>query len=210
MPTIRTSIASICGAIALAAMAPAAHAQLTSYAYSVSVTVAAPKGSAAETAAKNKTLPAGIKFSTCDASALDQFAFTLKYDAGKPSVGTAASTLQNVYLVFHQDAGVYYPLVRQPLVTTGAFFKVYNSPSNILPTDAYTATSDNLGGSQTEVVLGGNLTVQGLSSGVWMITAIVAPAATVNFDDPKTWSAWDTVPFMLRKPWRGMLNSSCD
>ncbi len=208
MSFVRNSVA--CGLTALAAsFAPAVHAQAT-YAYSVSMTVAAPKGSAAETASKNKTLPTGIKFSTCDAAALDQFAFTLKYDAGKPTVGTALSTLQNVYVIFHRDAGQFFPLVRQPLNTTGAFFKVYPASGSILATDTYTATADNLGGVQTEVILGGNLTVHGLDSGVWLITAIVAPAATVNFDDPTTWSAWDTTPFMLRKPWKGIINNSCN
>ena len=89
-------------ALALAQGSPV-WAQST-YAYSVTLTVTAPKGSAAETASKNKKLPAAIRFSPCDTTALDQFAFTIKYDAGKPAVGSAPSTLQNVYLVFHKDA----------------------------------------------------------------------------------------------------------
>lgn len=200
-----------CGLTALAAaFSPLAQAQPTTYAYSVALTVAAPKGSASETASKNKTLPAGIKFSPCEATALDQFAFTIKYDAGKPSVGTTPSTLQNVYVIFHRDGGFVFPLVRSPLITTGAIFKVYLAPGNILPADAYTSTSDNLGGAQTEVILGGNLTLHGLDSGVWLVTAIIAPPATVNFDDPRTWSAWDTSPFMLRKPWKGFTNNYCE
>lgn len=210
MPFLRRSLA--CGLMTLAAVAfsPAASAQGTTYAYSVALTVTAPKGSASEAVSKNKTLPAGIKFSPCDATALDQFAFTIKYDAGKPGVGTTPSTLQNVYLIFHRESGFVFPLVRSPLITTGAIFKVYVGPGNIQTTDAYIATADNLGGAQTEVVLGGNLTLHGLDAGIWMVTAIIAPAATVNFDDPRTWSAWDTVPFMLRKPWKGFTNNYCE
>ncbi|MBB6561472.1 hypothetical protein HNP48_004165 [Acidovorax soli] len=210
MPFLRRSLA--CGLITLAAAAfsPAASAQGTTYAYSVALTVTAPKGSASEAVSKNKTLPAGIKFSPCDASALDQLAFTIKYDAGKPGVGTTPSTLQNVYVIFNRDGGLFFPLVRNPLMTTGAIFKVYPASGNIQAADTYTAVGDNLGGAQTEVILGGNLTVHGLDSGVWLLTAIIAPAATVNFDDPRTWSAWDTVPFMLRKPWKGIITNSCD
>lgn len=210
MPFLRRSLA--CGLITLAAAAfsTAASAQGTTYAYSVALTVTAPKGSASEAVSKNKTLPAGIKFSPCDASALDQLAFTIKYDAGKPGVGTTPSTLQNVYVIFNRDGGLFFPLVRNPLMTTGAIFKVYPASGNIQAADTYTAVGDNLGGAQTEVILGGNLTVHGLDSGVWLLTAIIAPAATVNFDDPRTWSAWDTVPFMLRKPWKGIITNSCD
>ena len=32
----------------------------------------------------------------------------------------------------------------------------------------------------------------------------------VNFDAPATWSAWDTVPFMLRKPWTGTADATCN
>lgn len=210
MPFLRRSLACGLMTLAAAAFSPAASAQGTTYAYSVALSVTAPKGSASEAVSKNKTLPAGIKFSPCDATALDQLAFSLKYDAGKPGVGTTPSTLQNVYVIFHRDGGLFFPLVRNPLMTTGAIFKVYAASGNIQAIDTYTAVGDNLGGAQTEVILGGNLTVHGIDSGVWLITAIIAPAATVNFDDPRTWSAWDTVPFMLRKPWKGLINNSCD
>ena len=179
-----------------------------SYAYSVSLTVTAPKGSAAETAAKNKKLPLGIRFSPCDATALDQFAFTIKYDAGKPATASAPSSLQNVYLVVHKD-GSYFPLIRRPLLGTAPYFASYSNPTGISSNDTYTAAADNLGGVQTEVILGGNLTVQGLPSGIWNITAIIAEPP-VNFDAPATWSAWDTVPFMLRKPWTGTADATCN
>ncbi len=211
MFSIRHCIAWAISLFALMFM-PSVHAQ-TTYAYSVSLTIAAPTGSSAAAASKVKTLPASLKFSPCEASALDQFAFTVKYDAGKQGTATPTTpdTRQNVYLIFHKDGSAYFPLVRQSLTNiTNAFFKSYASPLNILPTDTYTSASNNLGGVQTEVILGGNLTVQGLDSGIWLITAIVAPESTVNFDDPATWSAWDTTAFMLRKPWKGTTSSTCE
>lgn len=186
--------------IVATAFIPNAYA-VTTYAYSIGLTTTAPKGSSSELASKEKTLPIGIKFSPCTASKLDQFAFTIKYDAGK-----TVDDMQSVYLVFNKpDSHNYgfYPLVRQPLTTTGAFFKVYNNSSDMIPTDTYTAAANNLGGAQTEIILGGSMSMETLGAGLWMITAIIAPEKTVNFDDPSTWSAWDTVPFMLRKPWLG-------
>ena len=200
-------------AAALCTAAPAVHAQATStYKYSVVLSVAAPKGSASETALKDKTLPTATRFSPCTAAAgLDALAFTIKYDAGKPATTTpvAASTLKDVYLVFHKD-GNYFPLVRQPLTQTGAYFKVYTNPASILGGDAYTLQANNLGGLQTEVLLGGNLSMQGLDSGVWLVSAIIADAGAVNFDDPATWAAWDTLAFVLRKPWKGATETSCE
>lgn len=196
-------------ALALLISTSALHAQPTppAYKYSTTITVAAPKGSAGELAAKDKTLPVGLRFSPCNATGLDQLAFTLKYDAGKPAVGSVPSSLQNVYLVFHKD-GVFFPLVRQPLLgTTGPYF-VSRTVTTMDADDTYTAAANNLGGIQTEVVLGGNLTVEELPSGVWNLTAIIANGSAVNFDDPTTWSAWDTTSFILRKPWTTSASTS--
>lgn len=196
----------------LLALASLAHAQTAptapSYKYSVTLTLTVPKGSAAEAAAKDKTKPAAMRYSPCLAGTstapnLDQLAFNLKYDAGKDS-----TSMRNVYLLFYKD-GTFFPLVRQRLTTTGSFFKSYPSVSNILATDTYTAAGDNLGGAQTEVILGGNLVLEGLPSGVWTVTAIVAAPNSINFDNPATWDAWDTVPFMLGKPWLGVSHLTC-
>ena len=190
------------------------------YKYSVTLSITKPKGSAADLATKDKTLPAGVNFSPCKASVaadvatntsavpnLDQLAFTIKYDAGK-----SEADLQNVYLIFsHPDTGLtkdakpYLALVRNNL-GNNIEFKAYATAAGtqgIQRTDAYAAATNNLGYAQTEVIFGGNIGLEGLSSGLWLLTAIIANSATVNFDDPSTWSAWDTVPFMLRKPWRG-------
>ena len=76
-------------------------------------------------------------------------------------------------------------------------------------TDAYAAANNNLGYAQTEVIFGGNIGLEGLSAGLWLLTAIIADSATVNFDDPSTWDAWDSKPFMLGKPWKGTTAPTC-
>jgi hypothetical protein len=73
-----------------------------------------------------------------------------------------------------------------------------------------------LGYAQTETILGGNIPLEGLSSGLWLVTAIIGgssitgtTATAVNFDDPSTWDAWDSKPFMLGKPWKGTTAPTC-
>lgn len=190
---------------------PNAHAAVVitttgAYSYSMTVAIAAPKGSAAEIISKDKNLPVSIEFSPCAASKLDQFIFTIKYDAGK-----TVDDLQSVYLIFNKpDTNTYgfYPLVRRPPIASGSSFKIYSSPQDMVSTDTYVSAASNLGGAQTEIILGGSISMETLSSGLWMLTAIIAPEKTVNFDDPSTWSAWDVVPFLLRKPWLSPLASS--
>lgn len=191
----------------LLALAGLAHAQTTpptpAYKYVVSVSITVPANSAGSIAAKDKTQPTSTRFSPCS-SASDQLLFTVKYDAGKD-----ASNLHNTYVIFHRDDS-FFPLVRRGLNNvTAPFFNAYAAPGSISSADAYTLAANNLGGLKTENLLGGELPVEGLASGIWMVTAIVAPAATVNFDNPATWSAWDTATFMLGKPWTGTLNASC-
>lgn len=194
-----TCVLACAGAIPALAAPPSTPPP--AYKYSASLSITVPKGSSAEIASKDKAKPAAMRYSPCTSEQLDQLAFNLKYDAGK------GATLQNVYLIFHKDGG-FFPLVRQRLTSTSAFFKSYAAATSIGSGDTYTAAEDNLGGMQTEVILGGNLVLEGLPSGVWTITAIVAPAGA-DFDDPATWSAWDTVPFMLGKPWEGVTGVVC-
>ncbi len=194
----------------LLALAGLAQAQATpttptppAYKYAVSVSITVPANSAGSIASKDKTQPTSTRFSPCS-SASDQLLFTVKYDAGKD-----ANSLQNTYVIFHRQDS-FFPLVRRGLNNvTAPFFKAYADPSNIDRTDAYTLAANNLGGLKTENLLGGELPVEGLASGIWMVTAIVAPAATVDFDKPSTWSAWDTATFMLGKPWTGTQNATC-
>lgn len=195
-------------ACALAPAAVSAQTASPAYKYSVTLSIGAPAGSAAAAITTDKTLPIATKFTPCTATKLDQFAFTIKYDAGK-----VAADLQDVYLIFHKPelaTNGYFPLVRRSITSAAPFFKVYNAAAQILPTDTYVSATANVGGAQTEVVLGGNLPLEGLDAGLWMVTAIIAPAASVNFDDPTTWKAWDSIGFLLRKPWRGTSTPTCE
>lgn len=198
-------------ALLASAFVSTGYAQTTPapYKYSVTLGITTPKASAADLATKDKTLPAGVDFSPCNAAAnMDQLAFTIKYDAGK-----LAADLKNVYVIFsHPDTGLtagakpYLALVRDKL-TSDTQFKPYATAAGIQATDTYAAAASNLGYAQTEVILGGNIPLEGLSSGLWLVTAIIGDGA--NFDDPATWSAWDSKPFMLRKPWKGTAADTC-
>ena len=217
-------------AVALLASAFAGNSYAAGYNYSVTLGITTPKGSSAEIASKDKTLPAGVDFSPCwakvaatvDAAGktipeklnLDQLAFTIKYDAGKTT-----ENLQNVYLIFsHPDTALiaggkpYLALsVFRDKLTANAEFKSYATAAGIQAADTYAAASSNLGYAQTETVLGGNIPLEGLASGLWLLTAIVGGNGTpISFDDPSTWKAWDSVPFMLRKPWKGTTAASCE
>ena len=161
---------------------------------------------------------------------LDQLAFTIKYDAGKET-----ADLQNVYVIFsHPDTGLtagakpYLVLKRDELTADVKFLGYANTTemmagnsSAIPPLEKaanapYTSKARNLGYAQTEVILGGNIPLDalppatGLSSGLWLVTAIIGDGATIDFDKPSTWSAWDSKPFMLRKPWKGTAEAVCE
>ena len=201
--SIRHTIAAAACALTLATSAQAQTAPAPKpYAYSVSLSITAPKGSASDAVAKDKSKPAGLRYTPCLADQYDQLGFTIKYDAGKLDAKTSTDQRQNVYLIFYQD-GYFFPLVRQRLTSSQPFFAAYTSVGGIKKTDTYTDLDTNLGGAQTEGVLGSSLVLEGLPRGLWTVTAIVAKEAGVDFDDPSTWSAWDTVPFMLGKPWLG-------
>ena len=223
-------------ACAVALLASAFAGSSYAYNYSVTLGITTPKGSSAEIAGKDKTLPAGVDFSPCwakvaeqtDAATgkktpekpnLDQLAFTIKFDAGK-----TAAEMRNVYVIFsHPDTGLtagaepYLALsVFRDKLTNSALFKAYPKAADIKATDTYAAATTNLGYAQTETILGGNIPLEGLSPGLWLVTAIIGgssisntTATAVNFDDPSTWDAWDSKPFMLGKPWKGTTAPTC-
>ena len=162
---------------------------------------------------------------------LDQLAFTIKYDAGKET-----ADLQNVYVIFsHPDTATavapaypYLVLKRNKLGADVEFMPYpdvakMNAGHTIAATPstlavnvpkaadaAYTSKAYNLGYAQTETILGGNLVLEGLPAGLWLVTAIIGDSATIDFDKPSTWSAWDSKPFMLRKPWKGTAEAVCE
>lgn len=182
------------GAVALAAATLTSTGAFAAYAYNAQITITAPKGSTAEAAAKNKTLPVGIKYSTCapkitavtpNIQNIDTLNFAVKYDAGKlaEEIGDVFVILQNL-----TDAAAprYYAISRTnglaggvSLVSGGATVLTLDTatatatPATVLP---FLAAADNLGtGAQTEVLFGGNLNVTGLPKGLWSISVIIAP-----------------------------------
>ena len=207
---------AVVAALVFQASATVATAQVVvPYKYTVSITVSEPPGSASALAPVGPKKPSNTKWSSCNSTtALDQLNFTLKYDAGK-SVTTGTTTTDsrhNIYVIFNkpdQVTGGFFTLVKNPLVAATAFFVASNFASNIAKTDTYIAAANNLGGAMTEILLGGNLRLEGLPNGIWSVTAIVADSATVNFDDPATWDAWDVATLALGKPWQGLSNTTC-
>lgn len=190
------------GAVALAAAALTSTGAFAAYAYNAQITVTAPKGSVAEANAKNKAMPAGVKFSTCAADVNvsgisvknpDFLQFSVKYDAGK-----VAGEIGDVYLVL-QDLSVagaaarYYVIERvtgaigtsSVKVTAAADLTalellVGNAGSSTPLGGSFLKKADNLGnGAQTEVLFGGNLALAGLPKGLWAMSLIIAqPTAT--------------------------------
>lgn len=199
-------------ALTFQAFAPVASAQTaTTYKYSVSITVSEPPGSAAALTAAGPKKPTSTKSSPCSsASALDQLNFTLKYDAGKNTA--IADTRRSIYVIFNKPdfaTGGYVVLVKNPLQSVSPFFVATDTAAAIVKANTYIAAANNLSVAQSETLLGGNLRLEGLPTGLWSVTAIMADSAAVNFDDPSTWDAWDVTTFVLGKPWMGATNTSC-
>ena len=199
-------------ALALQAFAPIASAQTaTAYKYSVTITVSEPAGSAAALTAAGPKKPTSTRISPCSsATALDQFTFTLKYDAGKSLAST--DTRRSIYVIFNKPdflTGGYVALVKNPLLSVLPFFVPSDTAAAIRKADTYIAAANNLGIAQSEILLGGNLRLEGLPAGLWSVTAIIADSAAIDFDDPATWDAWDVDTFVLGKPWEGTINKTC-
>jgi hypothetical protein len=202
----------VTAALALQSFAPVATAQTAStYKYSVSITVSEPAGSAAALTAAGPKKPTSTKSSPCSSpTALDQLNFTLKYDAGKYTA--SADTRRSIYVIFNKPdlaTGGYVSLVKKPLLSPAPFFVASDTAAATVKTNTYIAAADNLSVAQSEVLLGGNLRLEGLPTGLWSVTAIMADSTAVNFDDPATWDAWDVATFVLGKPWVGVTNTSC-
>ena len=223
MSMFKRTLCAASAAIVLGLSATVAQAQPATYAYSAAITLGTPAGtSGAVNGTTNKKLPIGIKNLSCLPATKDQLSFTLKFDAGKPASGPSddpvQSTLQNVYLIFSKDSGLFATVYREstsgsPLTglalnvktatAIGASATTTTTDLNYYKTKPYYKSTNLLGGVQTEVFVGGPLPFEAFESGIWSATLIIAPETVVDFDDPSTWSAWDTGPFLLRKPWKG-------
>lgn len=175
--------------------------------YSMKVVVSMPTGSAG--ASLSSTQPSNTKLSACsDAAKVDAVTFTLTYSAGSPAD-------KDVYMIlFNPNAdGTGSPkfyMIKKGILTSPATVTTRNNVANIVAaSDIYLAKASNTGSSVTETLLGGSIIVDGAPSGTWQVVGIVADNTTVNFDDPLTWTAWDVGTFVLRKPWVGSANTTC-
>lgn len=186
----------VCGVLAFAGAASAA-----TYSYKMAVVASLPTGSAGATSVA--TRPTNTKMTPCSTAKPDAVAFTVTYDAGK-----VAADLKDVYLILYNpnDAGPFYTLKKNTLVagpslTARADVAALNTNK---ATDIYVATTSNLGaGSTSENVLGSSIPVDGVTSGTWQLVGIIADKASVDFDDPSTWAAWDVATVVFGKPWKG-------
>jgi len=187
----------------LAASGPAA-----AYSYKMTVAVSMPSKTAGATVSTAR--PTNTKITPCSTATLDAVTFTVTYDAGK----VLATDLKDVYLILYNpdDAGKFYTIKRGtlsagPTLTARATAAAITAAAG---TDIYIKAAENPGsGSISETVLGGYITVDGVTSGTWQLIGIIADNTTVNFDDPTTWSAWDVATIMFGKPWKGASGTTC-
>ena len=177
--------------------------------YAMKVTPSMPKGSAGEKLATSQ--PTNTKLSPCSSSTqVDAVTFTLAYNAG------SGPDLLDVYMLFFNPGadGIFDPhyyIVSKTALSTGGLALVPRyTLSEVNPaTDMYLAKEANPGSSVTETLLSSFITVDGVPAGTWQLVGIMGDRATINFDNPSTWAAWDVATVMLRKPWPGSSNSYC-
>ena len=193
------------------------RATTTTYAYKITVSATMPKGFAGATLLS--TQPASTKFTPCSsATALDGITFTVTYDAGKTSADK-----RDVYLIlYNPEVDVTLPVADQfrfftiskPRLAIGQSIQLnpyidlsdMNS-ATLRPEDIYIKTADNPGiGAISEAVFGGNFILDNATSGTWQMVGIIAKdlstsTTPINFNDPKTWGAWDVATVVLGKPW---------
>ena len=146
------------------------------YAYKVTMTLVAPKGSAAEKLAPNK--PTTTKMTPCVDTLPDQVNITITYDAGK-----TALERRDLYIILNAPSGTLYPIKKYALgsspVIRGPF-----KPSTLVGSvedNIYVRAADNLGqGSQTETLFGGYVSVESVETGTWQVVSILASSTTVD------------------------------
>lgn len=218
----------LAAAVLAVAAVPSVYAQTLPDAtyknYSVTVTASAPKGSAADqmTATAKKITPTANKFTPCIVTPStpvgtsttidypnikDQLAFTIKYDAGPTVLADQATQMKNLYLFLTPPSAALvtasYSITRDASGSLITGTNIAISPATAtLAAAAYTVKDNNPGGSQTEVLLGGSIPLEGLETGVWNLTAVIADPA-VSSTDPTAWKAWDVTSFVVGAPFAG-------
>jgi hypothetical protein len=174
------------------------------------VVVTMPKGSEGEKPAT--TMPSNTKISPCiPAGKVNSVSFSITYNAGTVPdkdvfVILFNPKLANPFLAFGKQTFPVSFMTITPYSDVTTLTTVANAGT---PECIYLPKSINGGGSITETIL--NVVLSGAENvaGTWQVIGIVADSATVNFDDPTTWAAWDTGTFMIKKPWFGDLNNNC-
>jgi hypothetical protein len=185
----------------LGAFAPQSWA--ADYAYKVTMTLTAPKGSAGEKLAT--TQPTSTKLTPCSDAKSDQVSINVTYDAGK-----TALEKRDLYLILHSPTGDLFAMKKTSLGSTLAGPFTSTTLVGSVVGNIYLTAADNLGqGAQTDAVLGGYINLESIATGTWQVVAILANSTTVDFDDPTTWAAWDVTTLMLGRPWAGKTKTEC-
>lgn len=183
----------------------APSAQAADYAYKVTMTLTAPKGSAGEKLVTSQ--PTSTKMSPCSDAKQDQVTIAVTYDAGK-----TATEKRDLYLILQSPAGELLPIKKFSQGSSPPIGGPF-TPSTLVGSVAaniYLPAADNLGqGAQTDTLFGGYINLESIATGTWQLIAIIANASTVDFDDPTTWAAWDVTTLMVGKPWTGSSKTSC-
>ncbi len=185
-------------------------------AYSMKVVVTMPKGSQGEK--PGTTMPSNTKISPCATSGsaiVNSVSITITYNA----TGTLKVADKDIFIILFNPNNIdnkFIAFGRQTfpslLLVTTSYTDVTaltGDAFNNVPECIYLSRSNNSGGSITETILNVVLTGALGVAGTWQVIGIVADYATVDFDDPTTWSAWDVGTFMVRKPWLGDRNFNC-
>jgi hypothetical protein len=175
------------------------------YAYKVTMTIVAPKGSAAEKLATNQ--PSTTKTTPCSDLLPDQVTVTLTYDAGK-----TASEKRDLFVILNSPTGALYPVKKFTLGTSPTLQGPYTASTLVgtVADNIYLQAADNLGqGAQVDTLLGGYISLRSVQTGTWQVVAILANSNTVDFENPKTWSAWDVTTLVVGKPWAGTVKPIC-
>lgn len=182
-------------------------AATTTSSYSMKVVVSMPTGS--DGATLSTTMPSNTKISPCSTTAgakVNQVSFTVTYNAG-----TVPD--KDIYLIlFNPEHDMFLTIEKQPFPNPNITMSSYDSIEKLNDAKAdciYISKSQNTGGSVTENLFNIILTGADGIAGTWQLIGIVADSSSVDFDDPSTWAAWDTATFMIRKPWIGTNNTSC-
>lgn len=200
-------------------------------AYSIKVTATFPKGTAGEKphasyATTTKTSPCdnysrttatSTSTTTTTTTALATFD-AVKFDITFDATNSKKEVDRDVYLFLFNPEGVMIPkffiMKKNNLGSTFSILPRYDVSSLSKTDDIYLPRAENLNtsGAVTTTLLGDSISLQAANSGIWQLVGIIADStsAKLDFDDPRTWEAWDVATIILRKPWNGNAYRLCE